>query len=271
LAQKPPVAQPAKPAAPAPAAQVPALSGRVLDAVSMQPIADAVVQAGENIFRVLQTLPGVNATADFDSRLSVRGGGPDQNLTLMDGVEIHDPYRLFGLASAFNPETVQNFELTAGGFSPKHGDRLSSILVIENRSGIARGCLTGGTLSLLIASLGTPYEIDTCDRIVFLEDVGEEPHRIDRMLTHMIGAGKLSDAVGVALGTFTDTRIRNSPGRRSLRLGEVFADHLLPLKIPVLANLAVGHVPDQVTLPYGVRAHLNTSARTLELLEPGVV
>jgi hypothetical protein len=221
-AQKPPAAQPAKPAAPV---QVPALSGRVLDAVSMQPIADATVQAGEmravtdaagrfglalplgdakisvaaegyitdevtvtigaapvtievvllsrtqvreevtvsganvpaapspatidvsplqvravagageNIFKVLQTLPGVNATADFDSRISVRGGGPDQNLTLMDGVEIHDPYRLFGLASAFNPETVQNFELTAGGFSPKYGDRLSSILVIENRPG----------------------------------------------------------------------------------------------------------------------------------------
>jgi hypothetical protein len=94
-----------------------------------------VAGAGENIFKVLQTLPGVNATSDFDSRISVRGGGPDQNLTIMDGVEIHDPYRLFGLASAFNPETVQNFELTAGGFSPKYGDRLSSILVIDNRAG----------------------------------------------------------------------------------------------------------------------------------------
>jgi muramoyltetrapeptide carboxypeptidase len=139
------------------------------------------------------------------------------------------------------------------------------------RPGIARGCLTGGTLSLLIASLGTPYEIDTCGRIVFLEDVGEEPYRIDRMLTQMIAAGKLSDAAGVALGTFTDTRIRNSPGRLSLTIHEVFADHLLPLKIPVLANLAVGHVPDQVTLPYGVSTRLDAAARTLELLEPGVV
>ncbi len=225
-AQKPPAAQPAKPATPAQPPPAPSLSGRVLDAFSMQPIIDAVVQsgalrvftdtsgrfalelppgdvkvavsakgylpdevkvtiggapvtlevvllssaqfkeevtvsgaagqaaqaapatielsplqvrtvagAGENIFKVLQTLPGVNATSDFDSRISVRGGGPDQNLTIMDGVEIHDPYRLFGLASAFNPETVQNFELTAGGFSPKYGDRLSSILVIDNRAG----------------------------------------------------------------------------------------------------------------------------------------
>jgi muramoyltetrapeptide carboxypeptidase len=139
------------------------------------------------------------------------------------------------------------------------------------RPGTAQGCLTGGTLSLLVASLGTPYEIDTCGRIVFLEDVGEEPYRVDRMLTQMIAAGKLSDAAGVALGAFTDTRIRNSPGRRSLTMREVFADHLLPLKIPVLANLAVGHVPDQVTLPYGIETCLDAGARTLQLLEPGVV
>ncbi len=102
-----------------------------------------VAGAGENIFKVLQTLPGVSATSDFDSRISVRGGGPDQNLTIMDGVEIHDPYRLFGLASAFNPETVQNFELTAGGFSAKYGDRLSSILLIDNRAGTTARKLRG--------------------------------------------------------------------------------------------------------------------------------
>jgi hypothetical protein len=98
-------------------------------------IVQNVAGAGENIYRVLQTLPGVGAVNDFDSRLSVRGGGPDQNLTVMDGVEIHNPYRLFGLTSAFNPETVENFELVTGGFSAKYGDRLSSILVVENRAG----------------------------------------------------------------------------------------------------------------------------------------
>ena len=75
----------------------------------------AVAGAADNVFRTLQTLPGVAATDEFGSRLSVRGGGPDQNLTVMDGVEIHNPYRLFGLTSAFNPETVESFELYAGG------------------------------------------------------------------------------------------------------------------------------------------------------------
>ena len=94
-----------------------------------------VAGAADNVFRVLQTLPGVAATEEFGSRLSVRGGTPDQNLTVMDGVEIHNPYRLFGLTSAFNPETVERFELTAGGFGAKYGDRLSSLLVVENRPG----------------------------------------------------------------------------------------------------------------------------------------
>ncbi len=114
----------------------------------------SVAGAAENVFKVLQTLPGVNATQDFGSRLSVRGGGPDQNLTVMDGVEIHDPYRLFGLTSAFNPETVERFELTSGGFSAKYGDRLSSILLIENRAGTeSKGFAGSSSLSLTDANV----------------------------------------------------------------------------------------------------------------------
>ncbi len=89
----------------------------------------------DNIFRTLDTLPGVASTDDFGSRLAVRGGTPDQNLTVMDGVEVHNPYRLFGIASAFNPETVEDFQLSAGGFGAAYGDRLSSLLIVENRPG----------------------------------------------------------------------------------------------------------------------------------------
>jgi outer membrane receptor protein involved in Fe transport len=95
----------------------------------------AVAGGADNVFRALQTLPGIAATTEFDSRISVRGGAPDENLTIMDGVEIHNPYRLFGLTSAFNPETVRAFDLYAGAFSAKYGDRLSSLLVVETRPG----------------------------------------------------------------------------------------------------------------------------------------
>lgn len=97
----------------------------------------------DNVFRTLQTLPGVSATEEFGSRLAVRGGAPDQNLTMMDTVEIHDPYRLFGLTSAFNPEIIGRFELATGGFSVKYGDRLSSLLLVENRPGTRREALAG--------------------------------------------------------------------------------------------------------------------------------
>jgi hypothetical protein len=97
----------------------------------------------DNVFRTLQTLPGVNATEEFGSRLAVRGGSPDQNLTVMDNVEIHDPYRLYGLTSAFNPEIIRNFALNIGGFSAKYGDRLSSMLLVENRDGTRAERLAG--------------------------------------------------------------------------------------------------------------------------------
>ena len=113
-----------------------AIQGSVATATAVSPLeVRSVAGAADNVFRVLQTLPGVAAADEFGSRLTVRGGGPDQNLTVMDGVEIHNPYRLFGLTSAFNPETVEHFELTAGGFSPKYGDRLSSLLLVDNRPG----------------------------------------------------------------------------------------------------------------------------------------
>jgi outer membrane receptor for ferrienterochelin and colicin len=111
-----------------------------------------VAGGGENVFRVLQTLPGVAGTDEFSGRLSVRGGGPDQNLTIMDGVEIHNPYRLFGLASAFNPETVERFELTAGAFSARYGDRLSSLLVVENRDGTTERAISGSAAASLTDS-----------------------------------------------------------------------------------------------------------------------
>lgn len=116
-----------------------------------------VAGGADNVFRVLQTLPGVAPTEEFGSRLSVRGGSPDQNLTVMDGIEIHNPYRLFGLTSAFNPETVASFELTAGAFDARYGDRLSSLLRVDNRDGDATRGL-GGAAALSITDANVVLE-----------------------------------------------------------------------------------------------------------------
>jgi len=90
---------------------------------------------GEDVFRALQTIPGVLGRSDFNARLYIRGGRPDQNLVLMDGVSVYDPYRLFGLVSMFNPETVTGVKMLAGGFPANYGDRLSAVLDITNRNG----------------------------------------------------------------------------------------------------------------------------------------
>ena len=138
------------------------------------------------------------------------------------------------------------------------------------RKGKAAGRLTGGTITLLAASLGTAYEVQTKGRIVFLEEINEEPYRIDRMLTQLLAAGKLSDAAGIVLGIFQDCAPRLFTGKDGLSLEKMFADRLRPLGIPIFSGLAIGHMADQVTLPYGVTARIDAGKCVLEILEPGV-
>jgi muramoyltetrapeptide carboxypeptidase len=223
---------------------------------------------------------GLRAGIGFDVRLAARH--PKALIGFSDITMLHLALQAAGIVSFWGPMPCTSLGWSA--FSVRALERAlmsdgpagrvpfsSRRRPLALRRGIAQGRLTGGTLSMVTASLATPGEIETRGRIVFFEDVDEEPYRVDRMLSQLVAAGKLSDAAGVALGIFTGTAVRNSPGKRSLTLQQVFADHLLPLKIPVLANLAVGHVPDQVTLPYGVEARLDAGAGTLEVLEAGVV
>ena len=143
------------------ASEVSVVASAPASSPSATPVAPADVLktpgALDNVFRTLQTMPGVAATEEFGSRLTVRGGAPDQNLTVMDGVEIHDPYRLFGLTSAFNPEIIRRFELATSGFSAKYGDRLSSLLVIDNRDGDSSRAF-GGSAALSITDANIVFE-----------------------------------------------------------------------------------------------------------------
>jgi hypothetical protein len=100
---------------------------------------------GEDVLRSLQTLPGVSAPNDFSSQLVIRGSGPDQNLIIMDNIEIFNPYRLYGVFSMFNPETLEDINLITGGFPSKYGDRLSAVLDVSNREGSKTKYFTGQT------------------------------------------------------------------------------------------------------------------------------
>lgn len=133
------------------------------------------------------------------------------------------------------------------------------------RPGKARGRLLGGNLTLITSTLGTPYEIDARGRILFLEDVGEEPYRIDRMLTQLHLAGKLQQAAGIIWGECLGCAPRKyEPSfESSFSTGEVVERILGSLQIPVLSGLTIGHTSDQLTLPEGVTATLDASAGTL--------
>ena len=138
--------------------------------------------------------------------------------------------------------------------------------------GTAKGKLIGGNLSLIVSMIGTPYDIDTNGKIIFIEEVGEEPYRIDRMLTQMIQAGKFNGAAGIALGVFSKCEARGSDSGilNSFTLSEVLFDRLAGLKIPVLYGMSFGHITNKFTLPFGIDAELNTLNQTLTLLEPAV-
>jgi muramoyltetrapeptide carboxypeptidase len=133
------------------------------------------------------------------------------------------------------------------------------------KGGRASGRLAGGTLALVVATLGTPYEVELDGRLVFFEDVHESPARIERYLTQLLQAGALKRAAGFVIGTAP----YDEPDRdRFLTLEQVYRDLLLPLGRPILYDLPIGHEPDPIPLPFGLTAELDADRGTLRILEP---
>ncbi len=135
--------------------------------------------------------------------------------------------------------------------------------------GLAAGRLIGGNLSLISNTLGTPYEIDTDGKILFIEDVGEEPYRIDRMLTQLRLSGKLDAAAGIIFGKCTDCKLKSPMWDPSI--GEVVDNILGRLKMPVLSGLMIGHSSNQMTIPEGAAAELNADEGYLDIIESALV
>lgn len=117
--------------------------------------------AEADVFRAIQTLPGVTPISDFSSGLYVRGGSSDQNLILLDGVDVYNPNHFGGLFSTFNTDAIQNVELMKGGFSAKYGGRLSSVLELNNLDGNRKEIEGISRVSLITASttVQSPWKI----------------------------------------------------------------------------------------------------------------
>lgn len=144
------------------------------------------------------------------------------------------------------------------------GDRSSWNLSASEivQPGTAEGVLVGGCLSVLVSTLGTPYEIKTAGRLLFLEDVNEKPYRIDRMLTHMRQAGKLDDLAGVVFGEMSGC---TADPNEAVSVRDVIGQSFANASYPVVFGLPTGHGRGAVTLPLGIRARL--AGERLTLLE----
>ena len=180
-------------------------------------------------------------------------------------VTVHGPMMTSVPLAELRPD--QELHLVSLLTDPEYRPRLSFPGLQAWKPGVAEGRLAGGCLSLVVASLGTPYEIRTEGRILFFEELGEEPYRLDRMITQLRQAGKLDRPAGIMLGSFEKCETEGA----SYRSAEVLADLLCDLDVPVLANFPAGHGEQNWALPFGVRVRLDADSPSLELLEPTVV
>jgi muramoyltetrapeptide carboxypeptidase len=137
--------------------------------------------------------------------------------------------------------------------------------IITMVAGKSQGALVGGNLSLICAVLGTPYEFDLQGRILLLEEVAEQPYRVDRCLSQLRLGGKLDILAGVIIGQFTDCT--PAEGKPSLELAEIFDTYFGSLGIPVLSNFPTGHTRDNATLPLNVPVQLDATSKRLTILE----
>jgi len=191
-------------------------------------------------------------------------------------ISVHAPMLNGGLQSKDLPEfTRSSFFRTVmeakapgsivSGYDPKNISTL--------RCGVAKGRMIGGNLAVLCASIGTPFEPPFRGRILFIEDINEQPYRLDRMLTQLLNAGILQKLTGVAVGVNRDCeddgkdRVIDEYRQSS---ADVMAERLSSLGVPVVMGLPFGHVALNATIPIGARATLDGDNGDLIITEAAV-
>jgi muramoyltetrapeptide carboxypeptidase len=151
-----------------------------------------------------------------------------------------------------------------------HGYRAKTVSSV--RRGKVSGELIGGNLSVLSTLIGTPWQPDFRNRILFLEEVDENPYRVDRLLTHLLNAGILGQVAGVAVGSCqgcVDPKAKRA-GEYRQSVEDVLQERLWPLKVPVVIGLPFGHGARNATLPVGGRALLDANKGDLIITQAAV-
>lgn len=232
---------------------------------------------------------------EIDAVMCIRGGyGAVQLLPLLNYAMIRDHPKLFigysdvtalhtalgqkaGLATVHGPMLVsdmngfslgsllrilQNADVPLTLYNPP-GNEISCLV-----PGVAQGQLVGGNLSLIASTIGTPHEINTKGKILFLEEIGEEPYRIDRMFTQLQLAGKLADATGFVCGQWTDCEPKQYTD--GFTVTDLLKKFIAPYNKPAIYNVQAGHGTPTLTLPLGVAVTVDATQKKL-IVEESVV
>lgn len=136
------------------------------------------------------------------------------------------------------------------------------------QEGEAEGELIGGNISVLDSMIGSVYEPDFENKIVYLEEIGEQTYRVDKMLFHLLYATNIKRAAGIVMGVFDDCNVNKEEPKLSLK--QAIDDLFRPLGIPVSYGLPFGHISTMITIPNGIRARMNATKNSLKLLEKAV-
>lgn len=190
-------------------------------------------------------------------------------------ISFHAPMLNGGLSVKDVPEFTRTsflrtvMEPKPAGSIAAGGDR-GNISIL--RGGVAEGRLIGGNLSVLCAAIGTPFEPVFKGRILFLEDIGEKPYRLDRMLTQLLNAGIFGKVAGVAIGVNRDCEDPTAADAKEFRQSsaDVIKERLSNLRVPVVVGLPFGHVAVNATIPVGARALLDGDNGDLVITEAAV-
>jgi muramoyltetrapeptide carboxypeptidase len=178
--------------------------------------------------------------------------------------------------SRYNPEDLSEYTQKSLFKALTSPEPIGAITLADEKKwvetiypGQCEGPLIGGNLTLLCATLGTPYEIDTKGKILFIEEVESEPWIIDHMLTHLNNAGKLEQAAGIVIGECVECAPNtHNPGYYvDKSLEDVLYDIIEPLRIPSIFGLPIGHSKDLATLPIGVQARLDAAGKNFAVIE----
>lgn len=231
------------------------------------------------------------ANPDIDGIIAVRGGwGCSRILPYLDFEQIRNYPKVY---CGFSDNTTLHLALLANsGLVSFHGPNGASewnsftknsfrdVVMNGNRSlfhsesavrtitsGRASGHLIGGNLTILTTSLGTPYQPDFNGAILYLEDIGEAPYKVDRMLTHLSAAGALRNINGFIFGKCTDC---GSSSSRGFNLNQVLKQHIDALGIPAISGVDIGHEANNMTIPVGVIAELDADNGIFYLKESAV-